>query len=136
MSVVRFASTCDHPGCGVRSEEYTEWPECRDCGNHCCPQHATAMQDHSRDVEGTGQNEGMGMHAIEWVDCLCFACAGYAAREELLRFQTMPAETIREEYEASGPAELRTISPLDWLLAKLEELQADVARYAPSEGSK
>ena len=37
--MVRFATTCDHPDCGQRSEEYTSWPSCRYCGDSCCPAH-------------------------------------------------------------------------------------------------
>lgn len=32
--VVRFATVCD---CGAKSEEYTAWPSCRDCGEYICP---------------------------------------------------------------------------------------------------
>lgn len=35
MTLVRFASLCDK--CAVRSEEYTAWPTCRECGDHVCP---------------------------------------------------------------------------------------------------
>lgn len=34
MSMVRFASICDK--CHSRSDEYTEWPSCKDCGEHVC----------------------------------------------------------------------------------------------------
>lgn len=34
MSVVRFAMLCDK--CQRRSEEYSCWPSCRDCGEHTC----------------------------------------------------------------------------------------------------
>lgn len=34
MAFVRFATKCDK--CGRRSEEYTAWPECRECGEHIC----------------------------------------------------------------------------------------------------
>jgi hypothetical protein len=34
MTMVRFATTCDH--CGKRSEEYTAWPSCRDCLTDTC----------------------------------------------------------------------------------------------------
>ncbi len=34
MAVVRFATTYD--SCGDRSEEYTAWPLCRECGRHFC----------------------------------------------------------------------------------------------------
>lgn len=35
MSMVRFATLCVR--CSARSEEYTSWPECRDCQEHICP---------------------------------------------------------------------------------------------------
>lgn len=34
MAMVRFATTCDR--CGKRSEEYTAWPGCRECGQDIC----------------------------------------------------------------------------------------------------
>jgi hypothetical protein len=34
MTMVRFATTCDH--CGKRSEEYTAWPSCRNCLSDTC----------------------------------------------------------------------------------------------------
>jgi hypothetical protein len=34
MSMVRFATLCDK--CGKRSEEYTAWPTCKDCGDDVC----------------------------------------------------------------------------------------------------
>ena len=39
MTLVRFASTCDHAGCERRSPEWTEWPSCRSCQLHTCPRH-------------------------------------------------------------------------------------------------
>lgn len=33
--LTRFADLCD--GCGDRSEEYTTWPTCRECGVSVCP---------------------------------------------------------------------------------------------------
>ena len=39
MSIVRFANICDVPGCGNRSEEYTAYPECKECGRDICPKH-------------------------------------------------------------------------------------------------
>jgi len=35
MSMVMFATLCDR--CKKRSEEYTEWPSCKDCEEHICP---------------------------------------------------------------------------------------------------
>ena len=34
MSMVMFATLCDR--CTKRSEEYTSWPTCKDCGEHIC----------------------------------------------------------------------------------------------------
>ena len=39
MSLVKFACTCDIPGCGARSSEYEAWPECAECGRDICPVH-------------------------------------------------------------------------------------------------
>lgn len=35
MTFVRFATLCNF--CCARSEEYTAFPECWDCGRHVCP---------------------------------------------------------------------------------------------------
>jgi Zn-finger nucleic acid-binding protein len=35
VSMVRFATICD--SCGQRSEEYTHWLECKECGLDVCP---------------------------------------------------------------------------------------------------
>lgn len=34
MSTVRFAEICDK--CGKRSEEYSRWNVCRECGDDVC----------------------------------------------------------------------------------------------------
>ena len=39
MSIVRFAMLCDK--CGKRSEEYTPWATCRECGMDFCPNCST-----------------------------------------------------------------------------------------------
>ncbi len=47
MSMVRFASLCDK--CGVRSEEYSAFPMCRECDDHTCPNcEAPEMRDDER----------------------------------------------------------------------------------------
>jgi DnaJ-class molecular chaperone len=33
--MVRFATLCDY--CGNRSVEYEQWPTCRECHDHVCP---------------------------------------------------------------------------------------------------
>jgi hypothetical protein len=33
--MVRFATLCDR--CKARSDEYTSWPHCRECGEDRCP---------------------------------------------------------------------------------------------------
>lgn len=84
MTVVRFATTCDHPvccgeyarcltacverdpdakgrPCGRRSEEYTAWPVCSECDRDTCPDH---MADGTLDP-GDGDREDR---------CLCRGC--------------------------------------------------------------
>lgn len=39
MSIVRFAMLCDKRG--TRSEEYTPWATCRECGLDFCPKCST-----------------------------------------------------------------------------------------------
>lgn len=62
MATVRFASTCDAPGCGRRSEEYTEWPRCRECFAHRCPEHQVAGTLTETDLDAPAS-------------CLCVPCA-------------------------------------------------------------
>jgi hypothetical protein len=38
MSMVRFATVCDGPGCGERSAEYQAFPSCKVCGGDFCPE--------------------------------------------------------------------------------------------------
>ena len=67
--MVRYASICDTSGCTARSEEFTEWPTCRECGEHVCPAHM---------AEGTlVEDEGRS-------ECMCASCAAEmnSAREE------------------------------------------------------
>ena len=42
--IVKFATLCDRKGpdgltCGARSDEYTTWPTCTDCGEDFCLKH-------------------------------------------------------------------------------------------------
>lgn len=68
MGMVRFATTCDgrpHAGdepCGKRSREYDSWPHCRECQDHCCPDHQAA-----------GTIEGPDVDVPE--TCICLDCA-------------------------------------------------------------
>lgn len=39
MATVRFASICDVPDCGARSDEYSVWPVCSECGRDICMTH-------------------------------------------------------------------------------------------------
>ena len=57
--MVMFATTCD--ACGVRSEEYTGWPTCRECQEDFCPAHQAPGTFVDADVD---QPE----------TCLCVAC--------------------------------------------------------------
>lgn len=79
MALVRFASVCDLPRdgrldgyqadayrgelggtCHKRSEEYTEWPTCRECFDHVCPDH---------------QAPGSVRSDVDVFDCVCLRCA-------------------------------------------------------------
>lgn len=59
--MVKFATTCDIPGCAARSAEYTAWPSCRDCGEDICPAHQQTGSKTEADEE----------HAET---CLCVLC--------------------------------------------------------------
>jgi len=54
MTMVMFATRCDTPDCGKRSEEYTSWPTCRDCHEHACSDHTVpgSLQQNERDRDG------------------------------------------------------------------------------------
>lgn len=39
MGMVRFATVCDATGCTARSEEYSAFPTCEDCGEFICLEH-------------------------------------------------------------------------------------------------
>jgi hypothetical protein len=59
MSKVMFATNCDI--CGKRSEEYTSWLPCWECGHDICP-----------DCKAAGEHfDERGMRAL-W----CKTCAG------------------------------------------------------------
>ena len=59
--LIKFGSLCDVDACIARSPEYTEWPRCRDCGNHVCPIH--------QHPGSAGGGDG------ELDTCLCVTCA-------------------------------------------------------------
>ena len=63
MATVKFAHTCDC--CGDRSEEYSPWLICYECGNDVCPECAT-------DIREPDEDRGSG---------LCLACSDRAAEE-------------------------------------------------------
>lgn len=65
MSIVRFATICDAPGCKMRSPEYTRWPDCRECLSHTCPNHMAAGSLRQND------------YGVE--NCLCMDCAAELA---------------------------------------------------------
>lgn len=50
MSIVRFATLCDI--CQKRSEEYSRWYTCRDCGSEVCNEHLLVGTEDSE--TGTG----------------------------------------------------------------------------------
>ncbi len=58
MSIIPFCSICDVEGCESRSEEYSSWPSCIECGEEVCSNH----QDPGTYDEETGE-------------CLCLRCA-------------------------------------------------------------
>jgi hypothetical protein len=65
MSLTRFASICDVPGCGKRSAEYTAWPHCIACGRDLCPVHRS-----------------VGSYDEETGTALCLDCAKVLAVKE------------------------------------------------------
>ncbi len=60
--IVRFANICDEAGCTARSDEYTHWPVCRECGGDFCPRHQEPGSVRNTDSEDP-------------VSCLCCKCA-------------------------------------------------------------
>jgi Rieske Fe-S protein len=61
MSMVMFATICDHKGCQQRSDEYTHWPECRECMQVFCTIHQVPESLKQDDYGG--------------ITCLCLKCA-------------------------------------------------------------
>jgi hypothetical protein len=59
VSMVRFATICDHKPCRERSQEYTSWPSCIYCGLDTCPAH---MRPGTDDADETGYR------------CICIEC--------------------------------------------------------------
>ncbi len=43
--MIRFATVCDKPECGIKSAEYEAFPTCRDCLQHICPGHRILEED-------------------------------------------------------------------------------------------
>lgn len=68
MTMVKFATICDAPDCGKRSEEYTGWPSCRACMLDTCPEHTVpgSLQEHERDRDG----EAIMTQDVYCKDCL------------------------------------------------------------------
>ena len=58
--MVRFARTCDV--CQERSEEYSKWPSCVECGDDVCPKH---MDEGSLDED---TNECMCLHCAKSIE--------------------------------------------------------------------
>jgi hypothetical protein len=65
MSMVPFATICDHERCDRRSDEYTRWPECRECMDEFCPFHQ---------YPGSVKQDDYGRQT-----CLCLTCAAEIA---------------------------------------------------------
>lgn len=55
--MVIFATLCDAPDCGARSEEYTSWPSCRVCHSATCPAHAIPGSTKEREYDRDGVAE-------------------------------------------------------------------------------
>ena len=67
----KFATVCDVSGCGTRSDEYTSFPACLDCGEDICPTHTQPGTLH----EGDGDQRD----TVQCVECwaeehYCAAC--------------------------------------------------------------
>lgn len=87
LTYVKFATLCTIPLptgsdrliCHARSEEYTEWPECRVCGAHVCPDHTVpgSLQEHDFDRESED-----GTEAVHTEDVYCVACLKENGPEE------------------------------------------------------
>jgi hypothetical protein len=72
MATVRYATLCEM--CGRRSDEYTEWPECRDCSMHLCPTCAVPGSSQEED-RTTGGGEAGPEVSYEVTTVLCADCA-------------------------------------------------------------
>lgn len=82
--MVKFATTCDAlteggKPCGRRSPEYESWPDCRECMDDICPDHAApgSFREGERD-----RSYGDYTEAEHWESVLCLTCAADMAEEE------------------------------------------------------
>lgn len=80
MAMVRFATTCDTPGCKERSEEYAAFPECRRCGGHVCQKHVIPWT--AREEDRTRHSEGDPDESVEITTVQCVACLEYEGPDE------------------------------------------------------
>jgi hypothetical protein len=58
MTRIRFSTICDVDGCEERSEVYSTWPSCTECGEEVCSKHQE---------KGTLNEEEN--------ECICLRCA-------------------------------------------------------------
>ena len=72
MTLVRFASKCDAPDCGRRSEEGANWPSCRSCGLDICPDHTVpgSLKQSERDRSDEDGTEAIMTESVYCLDCL------------------------------------------------------------------
>lgn len=77
MSIVQFASICDI--CDARSEEYSKFPSCRDCGADVCELHVVPQSlDEERGkclCTMCDRVESYTMHVAHyWINDKCVKC--------------------------------------------------------------
>lgn len=70
MVMVKFATLCDAPDCGKRSDEYTGWPTCRACLLDICPEHTVPGSVKEREHEDADGNVDGIVQTVYCLDCL------------------------------------------------------------------
>ena len=54
MSLMRFATICDYPGCAERSDEYTSFPHCLECMKDFCKKHIDIIRQADLNISEAG----------------------------------------------------------------------------------
>lgn len=103
--IVRFAEVCDH--CGKRSEEYSRWFDCKECGEAVCDSCA---------VKGSTDKETS--------SAFCKRCS---ALEDAVKFLGESEEALDQAIASLKDARMEEIMEARKIYKQLAKLLADVS---------